>query len=466
MPGFGEMLLGAWFLYLLIAPTWGFFWIDAWHNEQRAVQVILISATALIGIGVPVCRLALIPRSPAALLLCAVGGLGVLASLQARFVAAAFADVSLYVLLAALAAIVASTVRAHPQRLSIWARRACVFLGAVHVTGIAARYGAMSALERAPDIDVLLLGYANPRFPSALYALLMPFIAMCALDRQEHAGLRRVAWGVLALLWCVNIALGTRAIWFAYGMLVPLMAWFAGWPRVRPAAQTLAITAGVGLGAYLLLFVAVPVWLGLGDALPSQIQHLTSVNDRALLWRQSLGVVMDHPLLGIGPMNLAGLGGAVASHPHNWILQVAAEWGLPAVALLCWALWNIANRVRLRLRNTDRDDLDMLGPLAAVLIGLAYGLVDGNLVMPVSQTAFALAAGLLCGTSLGDTHDVAAARPLAAVAGLVLVVVSAAILPAYVAQSLPRQEQNERAWRHLSKYPDLAPRFWQQGLLL
>ena len=38
---------GLWALYLLLAPTTGFSWIESWHNEQRAVQIVLLSLTAL-----------------------------------------------------------------------------------------------------------------------------------------------------------------------------------------------------------------------------------------------------------------------------------------------------------------------------------------------------------------------------------------------------------------------------------
>ena len=34
------------------------------------------------------------------------------------------------------------------------------------------------------------------------------------------------------------------------------------------------------------------------------------------------------PWLGIGPMQFAALASVVGAHPHNWPLQVAAEWGL------------------------------------------------------------------------------------------------------------------------------------------
>jgi O-antigen ligase len=456
-------LLMLWFAYLLLAPTLGFNWIDSWHNEQRAVEVALLSATALFGVASY--HEALTPRSRTTLLLWAVVALGALSALQATFVAAAFIEISLSLLLAVLAVVTAAAVRCDREWTSIWARRACVLLGAVHVAGIATRYAAMLVLERAPTLDVLLLGFANPRFASALYALLMPMIAVFALDTRERLAFRRIAWAILALLWCVNLALGTRAIWFAYGLALPVATAIIGWRRILPGARVLGSTALAGILAYLLLFVALPTWLALGDALPSHVDHLTSVSDRALLWQQGLTAIRAHPWLGIGPMNLAGQGDSFASHPHDWILQVGAEWGVPALVLLVWILLRLAGDVRQSLNASHGIELDLLGPSAATIVGLCYGLVDGNLVMPVSQTAFALIAGLLCGNVYVTASKTPPRRSFAPLA-LGAVLASTLFLVGYVVETLPRQDDAERQWRQTSRYSELAPRFWQQGLLL
>ena len=39
-------ILLSWLVYLLASPTVGFKWIESWHNEQRAAQVVLLALTA------------------------------------------------------------------------------------------------------------------------------------------------------------------------------------------------------------------------------------------------------------------------------------------------------------------------------------------------------------------------------------------------------------------------------------
>jgi len=439
----GASLLAVWFAYLLIAPAWGFFWIDSWHNEQRAVEAILLAATAIFAVSARGLRTALVPESVTGFLVWAVALLGAISAFNASFVKHALAELSLYVLLGILVVVTAACVRRDTVSFLRWMRRACLVLGLIHVTGITARYAAMLALERTPDLEVLLLGYANPRFPSALYALLMPFVAMFTLDGNERPGLRRLGLTVLVLLWCVNIALGTRAIWFAYALALPLMLLVIDWRPVLPCALRLATAALAGLILYGLLFVAVPAWLGLGSALPSHIDHLTSVDDRLFLWRQSWDLIVRHPLLGVGPMNTAALGDSFASHPHNWMLQIGAEWGVPALAALLWALSRIGKSLRSKAHE-DGSGVSLLGPLAAASIGLCYGLVDGNLVMPVSQVTFAVMLGTLLGIGLVGSRDRASTgRPLIPLAaGLTLA--AAGFLLVYVIETLPKQTERER----------------------
>jgi O-antigen ligase len=459
-------IVALWGVYLLAAPTWGFGWVGSWHNEQRAVQALLLAATALAGpILVPWHRFARIPRNTA-LAAAAVAVLAITSAAGAAFVPAAFAELSLHGLLGLLAAITAAWVRHDPVRTMRWIRRACVLLALVHVVGVASRYAAMVALERAPNLDVLLLGYANPRFPSALYALLMPCVAWLAGDARERPALRGLAFAALALLWTVNVALGTRAIWFAFALAMPVLVLLAGWPRVARGTLVLGTAAALGALVQWLLFSAVPAWLGFGSELPSRLGDIASLSERGPLWTASLRLIAAHPLLGVGPMNFAAQGDSFAAHPHNWILQIAVEWGVPVLVISCWALWRLMRAVRRRLAATGDDAaFGLPAPLAAVLVGLCYGLVDGNLVMPVSQTAFVLMLGVLAGCVFAG-GETAVAAPKRASAGLVIAGLAAASMLAwFVLTTLPRQPAIEQAWRQTSQYPYLAPRFWQQGLL-
>lgn len=458
-------LLAGWFGYLLVAPTWGFGWVEAWHNEQRAVQTILLGLVGIVTAAVPRLRTALVPRTGIGYAAWVLVAIGLTSALDAAFVVPALVEVSLHVLLVVLVVVTASAVARDPVRLALWARRACLALAVAHVTGITARYVGMLALGRPLALDVLLLGYANPRFPSALYALLMPFCATLVADPREIPALRWIGLVMLALLWAVNVALGTRAIWLAYGFVLPLLPFVVGWPRSKSILLALAGSALAGVLLYYLLFVGVPTWMGTGTTLRSRMEQLTSLSDRELLWAQAWQIMTNKPFLGVGPMNFAALGDSFAAHPHDWIMQIGSEWGVPALAILLWIIWRLGQAVYGSVHVDRGNDVDILAPLAATLVGLVYGLVDGNLVMPVSQTAYALTLGILLGLRTTPATTGVASRPVLAAGTAAFVLASTLCLLAYTASTLPQQPESERMWRVTSRFPDLAPRFWQQGLL-
>ena len=124
---------------------------------------------------------------------------------------AALAEVSMFVLLAILAMLTAGIVAMDVKRCVRWARWFALLFATAYVLGVATRYLAAANLERAIDLDVLILGYANPRFPSALHAVLIPFLAFTVLEKAELRSVRVAAAIVLSLLWAINLGLGTAA---------------------------------------------------------------------------------------------------------------------------------------------------------------------------------------------------------------------------------------------------------------
>jgi hypothetical protein len=119
---------------------------------------------------------------------------------------------------------------------------------------------------------------------------------------------------------------------------------------------------------------------------------------RFFIWDNALGLVRQHPWFGVGPMHFAHDAARFrwAAHPHDWVLQIAAEWGLPALLLLCVALF-LGMRALVRSRAGMSSIESGNGVLSALLVSgaavLVDGLVSGLIVMPQSQLAIALYLG-------------------------------------------------------------------------
>jgi O-antigen ligase len=460
----GRLVLLAWLVYLLIAPTIGFSWIESWHNEQRAAQIVLLVITAasyLVTVHWP-WKSGQTDRWLPPLALLVFLGIGILSSIRAQFQFAAFAEVGLLALLAILVLFTARVTALDPELYAQWARWFSLLFATAYVLGVATRYLAAIHLQRPIDLDVFMLGYANPRFASALHAVLIPFIASVVAANSGSRVLRAGAFAVLALLWTINVGLGTRGIWFAYAIGLPLTMFLLGWRRTAGLVITITLSAVVGAALHQLFFD----WLstGLGTtATASSSSSLMTLSSREVLWRLSWEAIVSSPLLGIGPMQFAALDNHVGAHPHNWILQIGTEWGLLCLVIAVIAVLQLGRAVRNATWSGNRAPAIVL----AVAVSLALGLVDGNLVMPVSQCASALVLGLLL-AEVGQADDSPARRVQSGTA-LVLSgfssVVAGAIVLVFAVASLPDQPQEISRFR--SAHPDawLVPRFWEQGSL-
>lgn len=459
------------FGYLLLASTSGFDWIDSWHDEQRAAQAIVLLVICMaFAVAVFTGRVGRIQLS---VLLLSAFAIGAISAGRSDHLQAALAELGLWLSLLVFAQFAAATVRTNQQRCVKWLPRMVLLLSAAHVIGVLSRYVAAIELRGPMDQLVLLLGYANPRFPSALYALLMPFLAMLVTTGSERRDLRAISSVVLAFLWCLNMALETRAVFFSYLLGAPAIVLLLGWRNARSFVFVMAATALAGLLLYLVLFIGVPRWIVDGIALSGRSDSLLSPNGRQLLLISSWESIKSAPLLGIGPMAFAAIPHVWAAHPHNWVLQIAAEWGLPAAVLVVTAVIKFVLTKGRVVRNQALDSAVALpismAAFASVAVGLIYGLVDGNLLMPVSQTAFFLFLGILMGSA--PSRNVIDERALSRTGSNYAIALGSLVglyfFISYAVTTFPHQEQSRLEY-HRVYVADrfFVPRFWEQGLLM
>jgi hypothetical protein len=98
-------------------------------------------------------------------------------------------------------------------------------------------------------------------------------------------------------------------------------------------------------------------------------------------------------------MHLASIRNNFGAHPHNAVLQLAAEWGIPAA--VAFLLPVVAGLLRLlgRLRQQDASTNPILVCLtASLLAATAQSMVDGVIVIPYTQTLLVLVVGWTLGT--------------------------------------------------------------------
>jgi O-antigen ligase len=250
---------------------------------------------------------------------------------------------------------------------------------------------------RVPQAGDFGFMYMSHRFFNHTQSVMLP-MAFLALLVPCPRWARIAAWiGVIGGL-ALSLRTGGRGTLLAltlFGVALPLvLKW-----QVRQVVRTLAI-AGIGaVVAYLVFFVLPAELLALAPDHRGNAARVAVAGDagRLYLWNLALENVTQHPWVGIGPMHYAHQPNLLAAHPHNSLVQWAAEWGIPMTLCVLAGLGAQLVRAGQRLRSTRPSDINVMLAIAglATFVGAIDSLVSGTLVMPVSQTWWFIALGCM-----------------------------------------------------------------------
>lgn len=304
-----------------------------------------------------------------------------------------------------------------------------------------------------------LTGFTNIRSFNQyqLWTLGLITLPLLALDFKNarkrnclHAGL--ILWWVLlfhsasrgALL---ALVLGIFVTAIVYGKLA--------WRFIR--LQLGYITAGFII--HQILFQLIPYLRG--SAIVTGTVMRDSTSDRLGLWNQCLNLIQNHPVFGVGPMHFAWYSNTNA-HPHNSVLQIMAEWGLPAALLIlaiscygviCWLKkFNVDN-----LLHKSRLDCNLaIALFFTVVTSFVYSLVDGVIVMPISQVLMFTIIGLMIGYYSKDNVTEVKRK------SIFMPIFAGITLAALIWSTLPEilQSASGDPKRFSMGYSAAGPRFW------
>jgi len=465
-------------VYLVLALTVDLFGAPSWHDGQRLLQLTAFLLIALLKIsGSRASEAAGAGLMPKTMRWCLVFafGLGLVSVFLAQWPRWALLEWAMTAALFAVAAVVAVEFRLNHAALMrctvVVAFIAALLYGLKSIWAYVLMFAVGVDYGLGFDAQELFPGFSNVRFFGHVQTMLLPLLVLPALWWGCTA-LQRTLWLIVpSLWWALAIASGTRGSWVALlvGMTAALVAArLRAWPWLR--LQMISMLAGAVL--YAIFVLGVPEWL----ARPAAFLHrdsadLVSLRGRDLLWGLSLDWLAVHPWLGLGPMHFAGRLTELASHPHNAVLQWAVEWGAPAAALLtlffAYAGLRFFWSARRRLPHLPEADAPVTIALLAALTGAAaQAMVDGVLVMPVSQSLLVLLAGwswAWCLAAQGaPAQGLGGSRwRLPVLLWVLIVIVVACSAP----EALNLQERLEDHMRNYpgGPHPRMLPRFWIHG---
>ncbi len=217
-------------------------------------------------------------------------------------------------------------------------------------------------------------------------------------------GVVRPRWWPVWLLAVVQFA--GLALTFSRGALIALAAGVAILLVLRRLWAWLLLLAvgGIGLaGAGMVLFPDRFADAGGSGAEPT----------RFTIWRASWHMIVDHPLFGVGPdqflyqysrryIEPMGWPERYTSHPHNLVLDTWLRLGVMGLAamstLAVGLMWWTKRHV-----HAIRRDVWAMGALAAIVGGVAHGMVDNGFFLPdLATLTWAFVALLVSCTATSD----------------------------------------------------------------
>jgi len=428
-------------LLLCLALLSNFFFTGG-HDRQRLMGVAMLGITALASVAT---RQSMhLFRSQAGKPLAAFFLLGVLGSVLAFSSSYALFEVSIFFLLYLLSLRIANEIARSGQAGLLALVQVMAITCLLYSVQFWVAYVTSFALAIPLDVGDFALPFANIRFFNHTQTATLPLLILLCCITPKHSRLRLLWWGLCVYWWMAIFATtgrGTLAGIVAGTVVVTILRRRLALPYVN----AVILSAVLGLVAYFVFLVMIPYLAG-GSAFGAfsyAIDRTASdpVSGRGILWHRAIELIKQHPLLGVGPMHFAHNAGDlhIGAHPHDWIMQILSEWGIPAFLCLCTAL-AIAGCALQRAGGTlAPEDKTNQAICSALVAGAATilvdGLVSGLFVMPQSQLAIALFLGCAigwCRFVTGPSAETCPRTPLQRTGAAILIAAAAACLVAAV----------------------------------
>lgn len=388
-------------LALLCAFTFSFLFASS-HNTQRGIELIALS-------GVAIAVLVRVIKGHVPTLSTSAGSmfliffiLGLASATMALSLRHAIFEWSVLLILLVAIFFISSELKCTFNRISSTVELlgfACI----LYSLRVAVMYVIALASGFQPDWSVIAAGFSNHRFLNHTQTALLPLVILLCIKAPPDSGWRKTWFALGAFWWSLLLVTEARASILALTGACALTYVLRRF-HARQFILTMALTALAGAILYVVLFTLLPMMFGvlpLGS--PMNVLERTAVNptsNRNILWEFAFQTISAHPWFGIGPHHFAhaAIGLNTGAHPHNWLLQIAVEWGIPALLCLLGAVF-LGARALVRsgsmLAPADRTNQQMLVMLQVACTAIFVdGLFSGVIVMPQSQLAIALVLGL------------------------------------------------------------------------
>lgn len=434
------------------------------HDWQRVVQIAVATCAVVYGLCLP--QVGRCVDRPTALGISLIGVAGLASALLAHQPLWALTELALVFSCGAIAFAFSRVRRNGDESLDRVLILFVLLLCTVKSTQyLHAGILAFNSGETVVNPDSLLSGFSNKRFYGQFQTFTLPLLALPLLVSNVARPARSAVFVLLCVWWLIVISGGTRGTWLGMGVAGAVLV-FLGQHGRRWVVWQLAALAG-GLLLYWLVFNVLARYLGIEISNAAADRLTTSLSGRGPIWWQAWHMMLERPWLGFGPMHFADISNDIPAHPHQAILQWVSEWGVPSAlcvaALVARAGWATVDILRERELSWAPVDLLRLCLFASLVGALTQAMVDGVIVMPVSQLWLSLVAGWLMALHVWRTPAVTPS-PILAKMWTAASVVSVGMLVFIAIRDVPHLTERIQHYMGLGQ-DHLQPRFWAQGVI-
>lgn len=377
------------------------------YDNQRLLELLCAVVAGLVVVGRAVTgRLPLVVlHRHTAVLLGSFSLLGLLSSAYAYSLRHALLEWANLLLLLGVAWLIAGEIQRGGDAALDRLLRFCGLGCAVYLLVEIGVYAAVMRAGGQPATESFIFGFDNYRFFNHIQTVSLPLLGLLATRTLDGAH-RRFWWAVTALWWTLLFLSAGRGT--ALGLAAGLTgAAFFSSSAGRRWCLSMALAAVYGLVVYLVFFAAIPVWgglqpIGLFFAVVER-SFESPASGRLLLWSRALDMVATHPWLGSGPLHFAHAARDLraGADPHNWLLQVASEWGVPALVLLVAVLFRAIRTLAKALRPLLGDTIPAQPTATALLVAGIAVVVDGSVSSLIAVAASQLWTAVYLGMAWG-----------------------------------------------------------------
>lgn len=474
----------AYLILITFSPSYHFIPYIEFHDCQRILQLLLLGLVLVDGIAIWSNKTNIMPvNNKLRIAFFAILVLALTSTFLSQVPRYAVIEISIFIALCYLALFVARQFNENKDTFIKYLTYALWASIVLYMVSFYVGYITAMLVKKTLAWPYPFYGFSNIRLFQQYQLWSLGLICLPLLAFELKQNIRLWLYFALTCWWVLLFYAASRGVTLGWLLALVLTA-FVYKKQAWPFLRIQLISAATGLGAYLVLFKAIPMWVAstvtnvatssAGSAIVTSTVFRDTVSDRTDLWKVAYVMIKNFPFFGVGPMHFYFYN-KFGTHPHNSVLQIAAEWGLPATLIIlailgysfnCW--FKKFNPTKLQTASKLDSNLAMILFFTIIANG-AYSLVEGVIVMPISQVLMFTMIGLMIGQyteGIWLTANIQAKskfrfRPI--FAGVVLVFLVLSTLPELVRGLTSYERYYVPGERAFSMGPGtINPRIWMQ----